>query len=170
MFFTATGVEHQEPGTDPASNITNPSPNQTIIEGNTWEARINVTGSKCYSGGETGITNVNHSEINYEDKVKFQGSIKTSNPCHKLEPEVIPQFGQDEYTLNIKTVPSNKTCSQCQGIVKYNASFTNQAPFELDVKHNGNHKERLETPVNPLKLIERIINFFLKIIPAILTG
>lgn len=116
--------------------------------GTRWSSRFSTSASGCLSNQTTGPHNIEFGNSSEGYTVSFDGYVATSNPCYSLESD-FEKTGNNTYTLNVTTVQENGTCVQCLGAVGYEASFTDDKPFRLEVVHDGEPSETLTHPGYP---------------------
>lgn len=108
------------------------------------------------------------SETISSSKVNFNGTIQASTPCHAIEHDV--NEAEQTYTINIKTIEdssNNQLCTQVITGINYNAEFEAETGFTLEVMHNGEKIETLQTVSDKQNktqkqqksIIQKLLNF-----------
>lgn len=97
---------------------------------------VNVTQSN-----QTGLAN--HDWQN--NTVKFKGIYEAPTPCHTLTHKVKKQGNTFNFDIT-SSQPENTTCAQVVTYKEYEASFTTDQAYRLNVKHDGQSIEMLEHP------------------------
>lgn len=142
-------------------------------DGGTWRANITKQDSACWSSN----TSEQVQDVSYgredategEHTISFSGVIETGTPCHDVSITDIAQSG-DTYTVNITTERSDEICVDCVGQVSYDAAFTADRAFRLEVLHNDEPIDTLDypgyTPADPATengILDQLINWFMGI-------
>lgn len=79
-------------------------------------------------------------------RVNFEGVIITSNPCHTIDHEITKE-GDNTFVMNVTTESSDGLCTQCVGMIEYEASFTNHGEtYDLEIRHDGKEVRTLGFP------------------------
>lgn len=130
-------VEEDEFGITSDSATTSVGPN-----GTEWKLDFSIADAGCMVNQTAGV----HESDFANKSVSFSGTVSTSDPCHRLEREVVEK-SEGSYRL---VVTSNSTdsdaCEQCTGALSYEASFSTDETFELEVVHDGETVETLTHP------------------------
>lgn len=118
--------------------------------GSKWSADVNTVNATCISESQSeGVEDISYSGEDAENstkKVNWVGYIQTSNPCHEAGLAMIEQTGENAYRLNITTESQGGVCTQCVGMVKYEAEFSVNDPFQIEILHDG---EQVKTVTYP---------------------
>ena len=114
----------------------------TTVRGNGtgWRAETSMV-NRSSSITEPRLENVQFSEK--DNSVAFNGHIVAPTPCHVIQHEV--EESEDKYILNVKTVndlesngnQSIQACAQVLTMIEYEAEFSNEDSFKLEVRHNN---------------------------------
>lgn len=115
--------------------------------GTEWEAQVSMV-NRTQNLTDDRLENIVYSGDNHS--VRFNGYITTPTPCHILGHEVSET--DDGYVMNIITqsqtqgAGSNQTqnCIQVLTMVEYEAEFSTDQDFKLDVRHDNQSVEVLE--------------------------
>ena len=118
-----------------ASGTTAVGPNGTEYE--TFFSVVN----KSASINQTGVINSSFDG----DQVKFTGVVETPTPCYELSHSV-DRTGDGQYSFTVNAEEENGTCTQVIAYHKYNASFTAEEPYQLEVIHENSSVETLKHP------------------------
>lgn len=97
---------------------------------------INVTQSN-----ETGVTNHTWTD----NTVNFQGVYAAPTPCHELGYEVEKNGNTFNFDVT-STQAENTTCAQVVTFKEYEASFTADQAYKLNVTHDGEQEDVFEHP------------------------
>lgn len=93
------------------------------------------------------LENVNYSKEDYS--VEFTGHIEASTPCHVIDHDV--DETDEGFVLNVQTVTDDldnqsAVCAEVLNMIEYEASFTSDEEFTVDVRHG---KETIQTLQHP---------------------
>lgn len=100
---------------------------------------------------EPRLENVQFSEE--DNTVTFTGNIVASTPCHVIQHEV--EETEDKYILSVKTVndqlgsdgnESIQACAEVLTMIKYEAEFSDDEAFRLEVRQNNDTIRTLSHP------------------------
>lgn len=120
------------------------SPNGTMDK---WNADFDQLNATCVSGNQSEeVTDVSYSgedAVNGTREVTWTGYVKTSNPCQEAGLTDVISKGDNFYRLNVTTESTGGACVSCVGIVKYEASFSTEGPFKIEILHDGEEAEML---------------------------
>lgn len=133
-------------------------------DGTAWQVNVEKTNATCASGNTTDmIRDVSYNDTQEMKTVRFAGTLTAGTPCHDVSATDIEQDG-NVYTLNVTTEDHDGICVQCVGALTYEAEFTANQPFRLEILHNGKHVDAIEHPAyepEPAKgVVERILDWF----------
>lgn len=121
------------------------------------EADISVLDNTCVAGEQSeGIENIDSSG----GTVTWTGYIQTPNPCYGANLTDVVETGENSYQVSIDTNEGEEACQQCLGMLTYEAEFSAENDFELEVLHDGEQVDTItsegdagsddSTGVNPL--------------------
>lgn len=97
--------------------------------GTEYEAQFSVV-NRSTSTNQTGVINSSFDG----DTVNFTGVVETPTPCYKVN-HSIDRTGDGQYSFTVNTEEENGTCTQVIAYHKYEASFTSEQPYQLEVNH-----------------------------------
>lgn len=97
---------------------------------------VNVTQSN-----ETGVTNHTWTD----NTVDFQGVYKAPTPCHELSHEIEKNGNTFNFDIT-STRPENATCAEVITYKEYEASFTEDQAYSLNVTHDGEEVDVFDHP------------------------
>ena len=106
-----------------------------------------------FSESSAGPTNQSTGVLDHsfsDNSVEFSGAIQVPQPCYTLNAEV-EEVSDKEYRFDISedVVTQNGTAVPCADVISYrsfNASFSDDHPFRLEVVNDGETVEMLEHP------------------------
>ena len=147
----------------------------SITSGSSASATSSVTSNGTTYTGKVEMTGRSQnqtanqiSDANYEshETVRFSGTISAGTPCHTIDQE-INETNEGTYVMNVKTVKEDldeQACAEVITGINYDAEFSAESGFQLEVQHNGETIETFEDRVVEDKpepsLFQRILTFF----------
>ena len=108
--------------------------------GTEYEARFSVV-NRSTSINQTGVINSSFDG----DTVNFTGVVETPTPCYKVN-HSIDRTGDGQYSFTVETEEEDGTCTQVIAYHKYEASFTAEEPYQLEVNHENSSVKTLTHP------------------------
>lgn len=111
-----------------------------------WNADFRQLNATCSSGNHSEIEDTSFSGEGETEQVTWTGYIQTPNPCHEAGLTQVEHLGDNSYRLNITTESTGDMCVQCVGVVKYEADFSTEGPFQIEILHDG---EQVDTVTHP---------------------
>ncbi|MFB6292426.1 MAG: hypothetical protein ABEI58_03460 [Candidatus Nanohaloarchaea archaeon] len=114
--------------------------------GTRWQAEVSMVSRS------SALTNSSATDANFSGStVSFSGTLQAPTPCHVIDHEVEPVESEDNsFTINIRAVEpetGNETmCAEVLNMVRYEASFTKEEPYRLEIQHNGRKVRAVEHP------------------------
>ncbi len=110
--------------------------------GTEWELDFSMADATCMANQTSGVHDSNFAN----ESVSFSGTVATSDPCHRLEKELVEQSEGSYRMVITSNATDSDACEQCTGALSYEASFSTDQPFELEVVHDGETVETLRHP------------------------
>lgn len=135
---------------------TSVGPNGT--EYKTYFSVTNVTQSN-----QTGVTNYSWTN----DTVSIEGIIQTPTPCHDVQHNVEKNGNVFDFDIT-SSRPSNTTCAEVVSYQEYEANFTADQAYILNVTHDGEEMSVLEHPKLEEDPDQGFLSLFLKALIAFL--
>ncbi|MFB6213340.1 MAG: hypothetical protein ABEJ07_02140 [Candidatus Nanohaloarchaea archaeon] len=132
-------------GSSSASGTVAAGPNGTA-----YRATVSMQGRHTAEDPIGSAGNASFSSDGEKRKVAFTGEIVAGTPCHVIG-HSLNETGENSYIINVKTekdqMDRNGTgCAQVLTAIDYSATFQTDAPFRLEVRHDGQKVETLTHP------------------------
>lgn len=110
--------------------------------GTQWKAEVSMV-NRTQDVTEDRLENVQYGEENHT--VEFDGFITAPTPCHTIGHDVSKT--ENGYIMNVETqVEQEGACAQVITIIEYDASFSTDEKFKLEVRHDNQTVDTLEHP------------------------